>query len=103
MNNVYKKEEKRIEPMVVARVARWHFFKLKTWVNFGGSYIQCKMLVYFMTIWSILLTGIFCGFYRRLVYFSRFGMLYQVKSGNPGGGWARRWRCKLKAEAQKKR
>jgi hypothetical protein len=23
-------------------------------------------------------------FYRHLIYFSRFGMLYQEKSGNPG-------------------
>jgi hypothetical protein len=38
------------------------------------------MLVYFMTIWSILLPfGIFCG---HLVYFPSFGMLYQEKSGN---------------------
>jgi hypothetical protein len=43
----------------------------------------------FMTIWSTYFTpnwcilwtfGIFCG---RLVYFSRFGLLYQKKSGNP--------------------
>jgi hypothetical protein len=41
-----------------------------------------NMLVYFMDIWSILyLFGIFCGY---LEYFSRFGMLYQEKSGNPG-------------------
>jgi hypothetical protein len=53
--------------------------------------LQWKMLVYFMAIWSILRPfGIFCG--RLLyfmvickVYFSRFGMLYQDKSGNPGG------------------
>jgi hypothetical protein len=46
------------------------------------------MLVYFMTIWSILLPyGIFCG---HLVYFMviwyicpLFGLLYQKQSGNP--------------------
>jgi hypothetical protein len=39
------------------------------------------MLVYLMGIWSILLPfGIFYGY---LVYFPRFGMLYQEKSGNP--------------------
>jgi hypothetical protein len=39
-------------------------------------------LVYFMGIWSILLTYcIFCG---NLVQFSRFGMMYQEESGNPG-------------------
>jgi hypothetical protein len=50
---------------------------------------QWKMLVYFMTIGSILLLfALFCG---HLVYFMaiwyilpRFGMLYQEKSGNPG-------------------
>jgi hypothetical protein len=64
-------------------------------------------LVYLMAIWSILLPfGIFCGhlvyindiwctylwsfyiFYGYLVaYFSRFGMLSQEKSGNPGAQW----------------
>jgi hypothetical protein len=61
-------------------------------------------LIYFMAIWYILWPfGIFCGhlvyfwlfgiFYGHLVYFrlftyvvyfSRFGLLYQEKSGNPG-------------------
>jgi hypothetical protein len=37
---------------------------------------------YFTAIWDILLPfGIFYGY---LIYFSRFGMLYQEKSGNPG-------------------
>jgi hypothetical protein len=37
---------------------------------------------YFTAIWYILLLfGIFCG---RSVSFSRFGMLEQEKSGNPG-------------------
>jgi hypothetical protein len=45
--------------------------------------LQWNMLAYFMDIWSILRSiGIFCG---NLVYFSHFGMLYQEKSGNPGG------------------
>jgi hypothetical protein len=39
-------------------------------------------LVHFTVFWYILLTfGIVCG---NLVYFSRFGILYQEKSGNPG-------------------
>jgi hypothetical protein len=54
--------------------------------------LEWKMLVYFMAIWSILWPfGLFCS---HLVYFvaiwfiswllfSRFGMLYQNKSGNP--------------------
>jgi hypothetical protein len=38
-------------------------------------------LVHFMVIWYILWTfGIFCG---NLVYFPRFGILYQEKSVNP--------------------
>jgi hypothetical protein len=41
-------------------------------------------LEYFMTILFILWSfGIFCG---NLVHFSRFGMLYQDKSGNPARG-----------------
>jgi hypothetical protein len=45
--------------------------------------------VYFMTIWSIVgPLGIFFRpfviFYGHLAYFSRFGMLYEEKSGNPG-------------------
>jgi hypothetical protein len=56
--------------------------------------LQWKMLVYFMTIWSILLP--FGLFYCHLVYFIairyilwlfiiffQFGMLYEEKSGNP--------------------
>jgi hypothetical protein len=40
-----------------------------------------SLSVYFTGIWSILLPfGIFYGY---LVYFSRFGMLYRDKSGNP--------------------
>jgi hypothetical protein len=51
---------------------------------------QWKMLVYFMDTWSILHTvfryilwtfGIVRG---HLVYFSRFSILYEEKSGNPG-------------------
>jgi hypothetical protein len=38
-------------------------------------YLFYAQLVYFMDIWYILWSfGIFCG---RLVYFSRFGLLYQ--------------------------
>jgi hypothetical protein len=48
------------------------------------------MLVYFMDTWSILWSFvIFYGHFvyvvrGNLVYFSRFGILYQEKSGNPG-------------------
>jgi hypothetical protein len=55
----------------------------KYWIN-----LPLKMLVYIKTSWSILRPfGIFLG---HLVYFmviwytfSRFGTLYQEKSGNP--------------------
>jgi hypothetical protein len=44
--------------------------------------IFCGHLVHFVAIWYILWPfGIFCG---HLVCFSRFGMFYQEKSGNPG-------------------
>jgi hypothetical protein len=40
------------------------------------------ILVYFSAIWYILWPfGIFYGY---LVYFLRFGLLHQEKSGNPG-------------------
>jgi hypothetical protein len=51
--------------------------------------LECKMLVYFMTIWNILRTfgicnlwpfGIVCG---RLVYFVRFGMFGPRKFWQP--------------------
>jgi hypothetical protein len=38
-------------------------------------------LVYFVAIWYILWP--FDIFYGYLVYFSRFGILYHEKSGNP--------------------
>jgi hypothetical protein len=49
--------------------------------------LQWKIMVYFMTIWSILLRLEI--FYGQLVYFvviwyiSRLGILHQEKSGNP--------------------
>jgi hypothetical protein len=39
------------------------------------------MLVYFTDTWTILRS--FDKFYGHLVYFFRFGVLYQEKSGNP--------------------
>jgi hypothetical protein len=48
--------------------------KIPTWVYFGGPWnVHCKY---------ILLLDILYG---HLVYISCFGMLFQVKSGNPGG------------------
>jgi hypothetical protein len=52
--------------------------------------LQWKMLVFFMTIWSILRPlDIFYGHSVYLVViwyiFPRFGILYQEKSGNPAG------------------
>jgi hypothetical protein len=41
----------------------------------------CGHLGHFVVVWDILWSfGTFCGY---LVYFSRFGMLYREKSGNP--------------------
>jgi hypothetical protein len=48
---------------LLSRVARWFLFKPKIliWVNFGGPYVDWKMLIYFMAIWNI---------YRHLGYFT---------------------------------
>jgi hypothetical protein len=72
------------------------------WYILWPSGIFCGHLVYFEAIWYILwYFGIFYGilayfkvfwyilwyfgiFYGIFVYFSRFGMLYQEQSGNPG-------------------
>jgi hypothetical protein len=69
----------------LTRVARWPIFKQKKF-NLGKfeRVLYWKMLIHFMAIWSILRPfSKFCAFYYHLVYFSRFGMLYQEKSGNP--------------------
>jgi hypothetical protein len=71
------------------RVARWLVFKPKMpiWVNFGGSCDgRCWYVLWpFGLFYSHLacLTGFFGIFYGNLVYFPRFGKLYQEKSGNP--------------------
>jgi hypothetical protein len=71
---------------VMTRVARWDIFKPKSQilVNFWGSWngICWYIFVYFTAVRYILWT--FGIFYRNLVYFSRFDMLYQEKSGNTG-------------------
>jgi hypothetical protein len=68
----------------VFRVARWYVFKTKN-PNFGKFWrvVQRKMWKYFMAIWSILQP--FGNFCCHLVYFTRFGILYSEKSGNPAG------------------
>jgi hypothetical protein len=70
------------------------FSKLHKSPNLGNFWrvLKWKKLAYLMNTWSILqpfglfyvylvFIGIYCG---NLVYFPRFGMLYQEKSGNPG-------------------
>jgi hypothetical protein len=49
-----------------------------------GSVLQWKMLVYYMVIGSIIqIFGIFYGPLVPFWSFSRFGILYEEKSGNP--------------------
>jgi hypothetical protein len=59
-----------------------HIFKPKIpiWVTLVGIFMSICYI--FTAIWYTLWPfGIFIG---DLIYFSRFGMLYQEKSGNPG-------------------
>jgi hypothetical protein len=57
------------------------FSNKKIPISINFRVLKRKVLVDFMTIWSILLPfGIFCG---RLGKFSRFGLPRQEKSGNP--------------------
>jgi hypothetical protein len=85
-----------------SRVARWYIFKPKipSWVILEGLAMEdvgniiwpfglfYDHMVYFMAIWCILwLFDTFMStwyIFVSLVYFSRFGMLCQEKSGNPG-------------------
>jgi hypothetical protein len=46
---------------------------MQIWVNLGGS---CKESCW-LNLWTFFI------FYSHLVYFSRFGMLFQEKSGSP--------------------
>jgi hypothetical protein len=70
------------------RVARWYVFRpeIPIWENFGVScnrrgWCILRTLDIFYGHWYCLWAfGIVCG---NLVYFFRFGMLYQEKSGSP--------------------
>jgi hypothetical protein len=42
--------------------------EIPIWVNFGGPYIEWKMLTYFMAIWNT---------------FASLSIMYKEKSGNP--------------------
>jgi hypothetical protein len=55
----------------LTRVARWFLFKPKIpiLVNFGGLYLDWKMLLYFMAIWDI---------YDHLVHSCSFGTFFPV-------------------------
>jgi hypothetical protein len=79
-----------LHQMVLIRVARGYIFKPKN-PNLGKfcRVLQWKMLVYLVYSWPILLIfAILCVHLVNFVViwniFSRFGMLYQEKSGNPG-------------------
>jgi hypothetical protein len=50
--------------------------KIPIWVNFGGPYIDCKMLTHFMAVWNILQT--FGIFYDRLVHFVFIWYIFPV-------------------------
>jgi hypothetical protein len=69
------------------RVLQWKMSVNYVYAHYIGLFYD--YLVYFVAIWYILWPfGIFCGhlaylLYVHLVYFSRFGMLDQEKSGNP--------------------
>jgi hypothetical protein len=71
----------KITNVLKTRVARCYIFKPKiaTWVNF--VVLQWKRVVYFTAVWSILRPF---GIFGAIWYiFSRFGILYLEKSGNP--------------------
>jgi hypothetical protein len=63
--------EKPAQPLFRPRsgVARWLIFepKIPIWVNYGGPYLDRKMLIYFMAIWNIIRT--FGIFYNQLEHF----------------------------------
>jgi hypothetical protein len=68
------------------RVARWHIFKPKILI---WRTLPRKMLVFLIAFWSILQPfGLFCDdlvYFMDIWYqFTRFGILYQEKSGNLG-------------------
>jgi hypothetical protein len=73
-----------------SRVAIWFVFKptIQIWLNFGGSctgrywYILWTLGPFYGTVFCYILwmIAIVLG---NLVYFSRFGILYKEKSGNP--------------------
>jgi hypothetical protein len=82
----------RDERLVTGRVqgCQMAYFQNKN-PNLGRLWrvLEWKMLVYFISIWSILrpfsiFFVLFGKFYNHLDIFPRFGVLYQEKSGNPG-------------------
>jgi hypothetical protein len=75
---------------VSRRVARWFVFKpeIQIWVNFGGSNIWrfWYILWTFGPFYSVLVhfMDILYNLWWFSIFFPRFGILYQEKSGNPG-------------------
>jgi hypothetical protein len=72
-------------------------------LGISGRALECKMLVYYISIWNISQPfgifyanfGIFCGYLEYFVViwniFLSFGMLRKEKSGNPGPDFD--WLC----------
>jgi hypothetical protein len=59
-------------------MAIWYAYFMAIWY----AYFVAIWYAYVMAIWYILWP--FGIFYGHLVFFPRFGFLYQEKSGNPG-------------------
>jgi hypothetical protein len=58
-----------------------HFWYILEGLGMDNVGILFGRLEYMISIWCILWQ--FCAFCGYFVYFSRFGMFYQEKSGNP--------------------
>jgi hypothetical protein len=65
--HILKQETDETKKCFYSRPGLPDVFKIPIWVNFGGPYVDWKMLIYFMAIWNILQT--FVIFYDHWVHF----------------------------------